>query len=70
MIQQRRGPTGIGWQSTMPVASSEPGVQCARTQLVVLNWRGGVSLDTSAHSCRCFVLGAGGTLSDSTVTCE
>lgn len=70
MIQERRGPTGIGWQHTAPIGSPAPGVQCARTQLTVLNWRGGLSLDTSAKYCRCFEAGANGAPKESTVACE
>lgn len=70
MIQERRGPTGIGWQHTTPIASPRVGVQCAHTQLTVLNWRGGLSLDTSARYCRCFEAAGNDALRESTVTCE
>jgi hypothetical protein len=70
MIRERRGPTGIGWQYTAPVGSPRPGVQCARTQLTVFSWSGGLSLDASANSCRCFDAVAGGALSESNTPCQ
>jgi hypothetical protein len=70
MIKERRGPTGIGWQYTAPIGGSQPGLQCARTQLTVLNWRGGLSLDTSVNYCRCFEQGSNGRLSETSAACQ
>lgn len=68
MIHQD-GPTGIGWLYTAPTDSPQPGVMCARSQLTVLNWQGGVWLDTSARYCRCFET-KNNRLTESTVTCQ
>lgn len=70
MIRERRGPTGIGWQYTAPVSDARPGLQCARSQLTVLNWRGGLSLDTNAVYCKCFEQNNTGALRESPFTCQ
>lgn len=70
MIRERRGPTGIGWLLTAPVDSPQPGLQCARSQLTVFNWRGSLSLDTSARYCRCYEADKRGQLTESALTCQ
>ncbi|GIV85233.1 MAG: hypothetical protein KatS3mg052_2240 [Candidatus Roseilinea sp.] len=70
MIYERNGPTGIGWLYTAPTDSPRPGVQCARSQLTVLNWGGGPLLDTSARYCRCYEPAAGNRLKESPVACR
>ena len=68
MQKERRGPTGIGWLRTTPTNSPQPGVQCALSQLTVLNWTNGLSLDASASYCKCYEPGANG-LRESKITC-
>jgi hypothetical protein len=70
MIRERRGPTGIGWQYTAPIAGPLPGVQCARSQLIILNWSGGLSLDTSSNYCKCYEPNARGEMKESSATCQ
>jgi hypothetical protein len=70
MIRERRGPTGIGWQRTANIGNPQPGVQCARTELFVLNWRGGLSLTRDAQYCRCFETDPGGAMRESAITCQ
>ena len=69
MQKDRRGPSGIGWLRTAPTAASQLGLQCAYSQLIVLNWKGGLSLDTSASYCKCYKI-SDGTLSESQVQCH
>ena len=45
MMWEKGRPTGIGWFRNTPAGSPQAGVQCARGQLTVLNWRGGLSID-------------------------
>jgi len=59
MQKDRHGPTGIGWLRTAPAASTSPGLACATSQLTLLNWQGGLSLDTSTHYCKCYEGSAG-----------
>lgn len=70
MIHERRGPAGIGWLYTAPTDSPQPGVQCARSQLIVLSWSGGPLLDASAKYCRCYEPAAGNRLKESVVACR
>ncbi len=69
MQKERRGPTGIGWLYTAPGNAPQAGLQCARTQLTILNWRGGLSLDTSVNYCKCFESTTSG-LKESAVPCK
>lgn len=69
MQKDRRGPTGIGWLRTAPTASTQPSLQCATSQLTVLNWKGGLSLDTSASYCKCYESNDG-KLQESSMQCK
>ncbi len=69
MQKERRGPTGIGWLYTAPTGTPQEGLQCAQTQLTMLNWKGGLSLDTSVNYCKCYESGTGG-LKESAVPCR
>lgn len=68
MQKEKRGPTGIGWLRTAPANSPQPGVQCAQSQLTMLNWSGGLSLDTSSRYCKCYEPN-GTTLKESAIAC-
>jgi hypothetical protein len=68
MQKEKRGPTSIGWQRAEPAGQPLPGVQCARSQLTVLSWRGGLSLDNSVTYCKCYESTTSG-FRESTVTC-
>ncbi len=58
MQRERRGPTGIGIQTTR--AEAGPGdAQCARTSLIFLHWRPNLGIDTSGGSCMCYVMQQG-----------
>jgi hypothetical protein len=70
MIRERRGPTGIGWLHTAPVSNPQSGLQCARSQLIVLKWGGGPLLDTSAHYCKCYETTDQGRLKESAISCQ
>lgn len=69
MQKEKRGPTGIGWLRTAPVDGAVAGVQCANSQLIMLNWAGGLSIDTSTHYCKCFESTPNG-LRESNVACK
>jgi len=69
MIYNQNGPSGIGWLRTAPAESPRDGVQCARSQLIILNWSGGPLLDTETRYCRCYELTADNRLKESSVTC-
>ncbi len=69
MIRERTGPIGIGWLRTEPVAAPEAHLQCARSELLVLNWQGGLSLSTDARYCKCYELNAKGGIQESTRAC-
>ncbi|MCS7088639.1 MAG: hypothetical protein NZL91_08090 [Thermoflexales bacterium] len=70
MIHERSGPAGIGWLYTRPVEAPQEGVQCALSQLILFEWRAGLSLRTDAEYCRCFTPDANGRLRESAVTCR
>ncbi len=70
MIRERSGPTGIGWLRTEPVIAPEAHLQCARSELLVLNWRGGLSLGVDARYCKCYEPNAKGKLQESARTCQ
>jgi hypothetical protein len=69
MIYNDNGPSGIGWLRTAPTNSPRADVQCAHSQLIVLNWGGGPLLDTQAQYCRCFERTADNRLKESSVAC-
>ncbi len=69
MIYNENGPSGIGWLRTAPTDSPRDGVQCARSQLIVINWGGGPLLDAAASYCRCYEPAAGNRLKESLVAC-
>jgi hypothetical protein len=69
MVQEKRGPVGIALLLTMPIGEIQPGAQCARTQMTVLYWNRGLSLDNSARYCKCYERSAAGGLAESKVTC-
>ena len=70
MIRERGNITGIGWFRNTPAGSSQPGVQCARGQLTVLNIRGGLSIDNSVNYCKCYEDNGRGGLKESQVACQ
>jgi len=69
MIYNKNGPSGIGWLRTAPAESPHNGVQCARSQLIILSWSGGPLLDTETRYCRCYELTADNRLKESATTC-
>ncbi len=70
MIHERRGPVGIGWLYTRPVDAPQAGVQCAHSQLILFEWRNGLSLRTDAEYCKCYTPDAKGRLREAAVTCR
>ena len=69
MMYDRNGPSGIGWLRTAPADSPRDGVQCAHSQLILLNWSGGLLLDAETRYCRCYELTPNNRLKESSVTC-
>jgi hypothetical protein len=70
MIWEKGRATGIGWFRNTPAGSSQAGVQCARGQLTVLNWRGRLSIDDSVNYCKCYEEDGRGGLKESAVVCQ
>lgn len=70
MIREFDGPSGIGWMRTAPIESPQTGVQCARTELITFNWRGGLSIEREVAPCKCYTSSANGKLKEAAVACE
>ncbi|MCS6773813.1 MAG: hypothetical protein RMM31_10725 [Anaerolineae bacterium] len=70
MIREFEGPSGIGWMRTAPVAAPQSGVQCAQTELIVFNWRGGLSIERQVAPCKCYTPSANGKLKESALSCS
>jgi hypothetical protein len=70
MIWEKGNATGIGWFRNTPAGTAQPGLQCARGQLTVLNWRGGLSIDNSVNYCKCYEDNGQGGLKESADVCQ